>query len=97
MAEIDEKRRPASQVDYLVDENASRLDVPDESQVVPAVDGEPTVGSTGPANWWRAGVIALTIVAALLLFLQLAGGWPGTDVQPGTPVADPQIVPDDTN
>ena len=94
MPEIDEKRRPASEVDYVVDENASKLDLPDESHVTPAADREPSVASTGPTNWWRAGVIALAIVAAILLLLQLAGGWPGTDVRPGTPVADPQVVPD---
>jgi hypothetical protein len=93
MAHANRRHRPASEVDNLIDENASRVDVPDESHVVPAGEREPTVGATGPTNWWRTGVIALAIVAAILLLLQLAGGWPGTAVQPGTPVADPQVAP----
>ena len=94
MAETD-KSRPTSRVDYMVDENATRLELNDNAQVAQATDAEPTLASTGPTNWWRTGLIALAIVAALLLILQVAGGWPGTDVQPGTPVADPQTAPAD--
>lgn len=93
MTETDDKRRPASEVDYLVDENASQVELPDGTDVAPA-NGRPTVGATGPTNWWRTGIIALAIVIAILLVLQLAGGWPGTDVQPGTPVAKPETVAD---
>lgn len=80
--------RPASSVDYVVDEKASPIDLPDDSRIRPADEHEATIGNTGPTNWWRRGLIALGIVAAILLFLQLLGGWPGTDVQPNTPVAD---------
>lgn len=84
--------RPASSVDYLVDENASRIEVEDNSQVTLADDFEDTVGATGPSNWWMTGLVALGIVAAILLGLQLlGGGTPGTDVQPGTPVAQPSV------
>ena len=74
-------------VDFVVDENGSPIDVRDGSLVRPAVGEEPSVGATGPTNWWRRGLIALGIVAAILLALQLLGGVPGTDVQPGTPTA----------
>jgi hypothetical protein len=83
-------------VDFLVDENAARLDVPDGTTIRPADDREPGIGATGPTNWWRRGLIALGIVAAILLVLQLWGGTPGTDVQPGTPTAvqeTPPVVP----
>ena len=63
--------RPASSVDYLVDENASRIEVEDNSQVTLADDFEDTVGATGPSNWWMTGLVALGIVAAILLGLQL--------------------------
>lgn len=80
-------------VDFLIDENATRLDVPDGSTIRPAEEGEPEIGSTGPTNWWRRGLIALGIVAAILLVLQLFGGTPGTDVQPGTPTAVQETQP----
>jgi hypothetical protein len=83
---------PASSVDHLVDENGSRIDVADDSKITPALEFEETVGAAGPTNWWRRGLIALGIVAAILLLLQIFGGTPGTDVQPGTPVAEPEIV-----
>jgi hypothetical protein len=83
---------PAASVDYLVDENASAVDVPDDSKIRPADEIEDTVGATGPTNWWMMGLIALAIVAAILLGLQLLNGTPGTDVQPGTPVAAPEIT-----
>ena len=83
---------PASSVDYLVDENGSQLDVPDDSTIRPANEFEESVGATGPTNWWRIGLVALGIVAAILLGLQLLGGTPGTNVQPGTPVAAPETM-----
>jgi hypothetical protein len=83
---------PQASVDYLVDENAARLDVPDDSKIRPANEFEEAVGSTGPTNWWQIGLIALGIVAGILLFLQLLNGSPGTDVQPGTPVAEQEMA-----
>ena len=80
-------------VDFLIDENAARLDVPDGSTIRPAMEGEESIGSTSPTNWWRRGLIALGIVAAILLALQLLGGTPGTDVQPGTPTAVQETPP----
>jgi hypothetical protein len=47
-------------------------------------------GLTTRAKWWRLGLIALLIVVAVLLALQLMGGNTGTDVIPGTPIAAPQ-------
>lgn len=92
MATTTDDRRTASAVDYLVDENGSRLDVPDDSRIRPADEFEETIGATGPTNWWMAGLIALGIVAAILLGLQLLNGAPATDVQPGTPVAQPEVT-----
>ena len=47
-------------------------------------------GLVGPASWWRLGLIALLIVVAVLLALQLLGGNSGTDVIPGMPITAPQ-------
>lgn len=90
MATTSHTDRPGVAVDFLVDENGSRLNVPDDSKVVVTDDAERAVASTGPTSWWQAGVIALGIVALILLLMQVFGGTPGTDVQPGTPVAAQQ-------
>ena len=78
-----------AQVESLIDENGSRTDVGDDSSIRIAQDMEPVVGGTSPTNWWRAGLIALFIVAAMLLILQLLNGNHQTDVIPGTPIAAP--------
>lgn len=67
----------------------SRMSVPEAATIRPASERPPLAGGS-PAHWWRAGIIAVATVAALLFVLQMLGGWPGTDVQPGTPVAEPQ-------
>jgi hypothetical protein len=79
-----------AQVDSLIDENGSRIDVGDDRSVKIAGELEPVVGGTSPTNWWRAGLIALFIVAAILLILQVLNGNRQTDVIPGTPIAAPQ-------
>ena len=79
-----------AQVDSLIDENGSRLDVGEDRSLKIAQEFEPIVGGTSPTNWWRAGLIALFIVAAMLLILQLLNGNHQTDVVPGTPIAAPQ-------
>ncbi len=79
-----------AQVDNLVDETGAAIDVPDDSSIRPATDAEPGIGAAGPTSWWRIGLVALAIVAAILLALQFLGGNTGTDVIPGTPVAAPQ-------
>ena len=81
---------PGASVDYLVDENGQRLDVRDNSTVRGARDNEESVASTGPTNWWMYGLGALAALAFIVLVLQLGSGTPGTDVQPGTPVAAPE-------
>lgn len=80
-----------AQVDSLVDENGSRIDVGEDRSLKIAEEFEPVVGGTSPTNWWRAGLIALFIVAAILLGLQLLNGNPQTDVIPGTPVTAPEL------
>ena len=90
MAEAIDRR--GAKVDYLVDENGSRVDVPDDSAVRVATSVEQQVGATGPANWWRLGLIALGAIALILLVMQLIGGGSGvptTDVVPGTPTTPP--------
>ena len=91
MATVEHTHEPkVARVDALVDENGSRVDVPDNSALKVAAEGEQTVGATGPTNWWRIGIIAVAIVAAILLVLQLMGGNTGTEMIPGTPTAAPQ-------
>jgi len=82
-----EGRPGVARVDYLVDENGARVDVPDDSEISVTDDVELSVASTSPTNWWQISLIALGIVALILLILQFFGGTPGTDVQPGTPTA----------
>ena len=81
---------PAAKVDYLIDENGQKLDVPDDSELTVTKDVERSVASTSPTSWWQLGLIGLGLVAFILLMLQIFGGTPGTDVQPGTPVAAEQ-------
>ena len=66
--------RGVAQVDFLVDENGSRIDVPDDTALKVATDVEQTVGATGPTNWWRLGLIALAVIALGLLLMQ-TGRW----------------------
>ena len=80
-------------VDFLIDENGSRVDVPDNSTLKVAGEHEATVGATGPTNWWLYGLIGLAIIIALLFLMQMFTGAPGTDVQPGSPVAEPVVEP----
>lgn len=51
---------------------------------------EQATGVRGPVNWWQSGLIALGILAALLLIMQIMGGGAGTDVVSGTPVVQSQ-------
>ena len=80
-------------VDALVDENGSRIDVPDGSSIKVAGEHEATVGATGPTNWWLYGVIGLAIVIAVLFLMQMFQGAPATDVQPGSPTAESVVAP----
>lgn len=80
-----------AKVDAMVDERGSRIELPEASGLKVAASDEPTVGATGPTNWWMYGLGALAIVVAILFMLQIFGGAPGTDVQPGTPTAEPML------
>ena len=91
LSNVHPEGRPAvAKVDYLVDENGQKLDVPDDSELTVTDDIERSVGSTSPTSWWQMGLIGLGVVAFILLMLQIFGGTPGTDVQPGTPVSEVQ-------
>ena len=80
-------------VDFLIDENGSRVDVPDNSTLKVAGEHEATVGATGPTNWWLYGLVGLAIVIAVLLIMQMFTGAPGTAVQPGSPTAESVVAP----
>lgn len=79
-----------ARVDTLVDENGNKIDVPVDAALKVATEVEQVTGATGPANWWRLGLIGIVIVAAILLGLQLLNGNTGTEMIPGTPTAAPQ-------
>lgn len=80
-----------AKVDHLIDENGARIDVPDNSGLKVAGEHEPSVASTGPTNWWLYGLFALAIMVAILLFMQIFSGAPGTDMQPGTSTSAPVV------
>jgi hypothetical protein len=84
--------RPGSvaQVDSVVDERGYKIPTGEDASLKVASEAEPVVGGTSPTNWWRAGLIALFIVAAMLLVLQLLNGNRQTAMIPGTPVVAPQ-------
>ncbi|SRR5690554_5027055 len=82
-----------AKVDHLIDENGSRVDVPDGSAIKVAGEHEATVGATGPTNWWLYGVVGLAIVVAVLFLMQMFQGAPATDVQPGTPSSESVVAP----
>ncbi|MBD8065661.1 hypothetical protein IC608_09255 [Devosia sp. PTR5] len=78
-----------AKVDTLVDENGSQIDVPDGSGIKVAGEHEPSVGATGPTNWWLYGLVALAILIAVLFVLQMLNGAPSTEMQTGTPTSAP--------
>ncbi len=82
-----------AEVDVLIDENGSRIDVPDASPIKVAGEHEDTVGATGPTNWWLYGIIGLAIVVAVLFLMQMFQGAPATDVQPGSPTSESVVAP----
>jgi hypothetical protein len=84
--------RPGSvaQVDNLVDERGYKIPTGEDASIKIAGEMDHVVGGTSPTNWWRAGLIALFIVAAILLGLQLLNGNRQTEMIPGTPVTAPQ-------
>ena len=94
MAEIRHLKEPTvAEVDALIDENGSRIELPEDSELKVAGEHDLTVGATGPTNWWLYGVVGLAIVIAVLLVLQMFNGAPGTDVQPATPTSAPVVEP----
>lgn len=81
-----------ARVDGLVDETGARIDVPDDSALKVATDLEQAVGATGPTNWWRLGLLAVAILAAVLFIMQYFAGGAGTDMIPGTPTVAPEAA-----
>ena len=74
----------------VVDERGYKIPTGEDASLKIASEAEPVVGGTSPTNWWRAGLIALFIVAAMLLVLQWLNGNRQTEMIPGTPVVAPQ-------
>ena len=94
MARTPDKPTPTvASVDVLIDENGSRIDVPDASPIKVAGEHEESVGATSPTNWWLYGIVGLAIVVAVLFLMQMFQGAPTTDVQPGTPTSESVVAP----
>jgi hypothetical protein len=90
MANNTDKPTPSfAKVDFLIDEKGSRIDVPEGSDLRPTGDIEAAMGGTSPGQWWLYGLVAIVVVAAIVLAMQMFSGAPGTDVQPGSPTAAP--------
>lgn len=93
---IDSTHRPnppqnpeTARVDFLVDEKGSRIELPDDTPIGNTGSAEQAVGGTGPAGWWRIGLLALVALAGVLFLVQFLSGGAGTDVIPGTPTIAP--------
>lgn len=92
MATVPKDRKPkVAKVDHLVDENSSRIDVPDDSSLEVASELDPSVGATSPTNWWLYGLVGLAIVVVILFLMQIFGGAGGTDMEAGTPTSEPVV------
>lgn len=85
MVEENGKTTPSvAKVDFLVDENASKIEVPAGSDLRPTGDVEAAMGATSPTSWWLYGLVAIAIVAAIVLAMQM---FSGGSTQPAAPVA----------
>lgn len=94
MATIEHTHEPQMATpDPPVEGSPFQAEAPDDVALEVATEVEQTTGVTGPTNWWRMGLIAIAIVAAILLALQLMAGNTGTEMIPGTPTAAPQGAP----
>jgi hypothetical protein len=60
-----------AQVDQVIDENGIPIALPEDSTLQVTRDVEESIGSTGPTNWWKRGLIAVGIVVVILLGFQL--------------------------
>lgn len=80
-----------AKVDGLIDENGSRIELPAGTDIRPTGDVEAAMGGTSPTNWWLYGVLGLAIVIAIIFLMQMFSGAPGTDVEPGSPTAEPMV------
>ena len=78
-----------AKVDYRVDETGMKLQSTADSEMIATRDTELAVAATGPGDWARYVLIGFAIAIAVLLALQLFQGSPSTEVQSGTPVAEP--------
>jgi hypothetical protein len=74
-----DRKHDVAAVDQLVDENGSPIEVPPGSELKVAADNEPTVGATGPTNWWRLGLLALAVVVIILGILQVLNSGDSSD------------------
>lgn len=73
------KQRDVAEVDSLVDENGSPIEVPPDSELKVAGENDATVGATGPTNWWRLGLLALAVVLIILGVLQVLNSGDSSD------------------
>jgi hypothetical protein len=70
-----------------------RSDDPADNELSVETEIAQTTGQVSPVNWWGLSLLALFLVAAILLAIQLLGGNRQTAVIPGTPITAPQINP----
>jgi hypothetical protein len=82
-----------AKVDYVLDENASPIELAEDTSLRAATNVEQAVGATGPSNWSRLGILALGAVVLVLLVFQFMNGGAQTGVVPGTPTVAPAEAP----
>ena len=78
-----------AKVACMVDETGRKLPLAADSAITATRDTERAVGATGPGAWSRYLLIGFAIAIAVLFALQMFQGAPSTEVQTGTPVAEP--------
>ena len=91
-----ERRNPdVAKVDRIVSEQGYTIPVAEDSTLRVATNIEQATGGTGPANWWRLGLLTLVVIVAIIFMMQWLGGNRQTAVIPDTPVTAPanQISP----
>lgn len=65
---------PEAQVDRVIDENGEPVVLQEGARLGDGPNTTEPLGATGPTGWWRLGLVALAVLVAIVLLIQLLGG-----------------------